>query len=160
LTSETRAPAHPGPGLEAHEAVGLGAGRVDDLPDIDAHALGEDRELVHERDVDRAEDVLEQLCHLGRLGRGDALDVLANAPVELGRTVGAGLGDAADHLRRVVQRVVGPARVDALGGERDVDVRTDLQRRVALNRRHQQLARGARVGGRLEHHQLPLLHHM
>ena len=64
--------AHAGPGLEAHEAVGLGRGGVDDLPDVDAHAVGEHRHLVDERDVDRAEDVLEQLGELGDLGRGDA----------------------------------------------------------------------------------------
>ena len=65
-------PAHARAGLEAHEAVGLGRGRLDDLPDVDAHAVGEHRQLVDERDVDRAEDVLEQLGQLGGLGGGDA----------------------------------------------------------------------------------------
>ena len=80
--------AHPGPGLEAHEPVRLGRGGVDDLPDVDPHPVGEDRELVDERDVDRAEDVLEQLRQLGRLGRRDAHDVVADQPVELGGAVG------------------------------------------------------------------------
>ena len=63
--------AHPRTGLEAHEPVGLGRGGVDDLPDVDPHPLGEDRQLVDERDVDRAEDVLQQLGHLRDLGRRD-----------------------------------------------------------------------------------------
>ena len=73
----------PGPGLKAHEPVGLGRRGVDDLPDVDAHALGEDRELVDERDVDRAEDVLEQLGQLGRLGGRDPDHVVADAAVEV-----------------------------------------------------------------------------
>ena len=99
--------AHPGTGLEAHEPVGLGRGRVDDLPDVDSHPLGEDRQLVDERDVDRAEDVLEQLGHLGGLGRRDPDDVIADAAVELLGALGAGRRDPADHLGRVAQRVVG-----------------------------------------------------
>ena len=61
-------PAHPGPGLEAHEPERLGRGGVDHLPDVDAEPLAELRQLVDEGDVDRAEDVLEQLRELGRLG--------------------------------------------------------------------------------------------
>ena len=72
--------AHAGAGLEAHEAVGLGRGGVDDLPDVDAHAVGQHRELVDERDVDRAEDVLEQLRQLGRLGARHAHDLIADEP--------------------------------------------------------------------------------
>ena len=64
----------PGPGLEAHEAERLGRGGVDDLPDVDPHPVGEHRQLVDERDVDRAEDVLQQLGELGDLGRGDRHD--------------------------------------------------------------------------------------
>ena len=64
-------PPRPGPGLEAHEAERLRRRGVDDLPDVDLHPVAELRELVDERDVDRAEDVLEQLRQLGRLGRRD-----------------------------------------------------------------------------------------
>ena len=69
-------PPRPGPGLEAHEAERLRRGGVDDLPDVDPHPVAELRELVDERDVDRAEDVLEQLRQLGRLGRRDAVDAV------------------------------------------------------------------------------------
>src|SRR5262249_25458491 len=49
---------HPGARLEAHEPEGLGGGGLDDLPNVDAHTVAEHRHLVHERDVDVAEDVL------------------------------------------------------------------------------------------------------
>ena len=62
--------AEAGAGLEAHEAERLRGGGVDDLPDVDAHAVAELRQLVDQRDVDGAEDVLEQLGQLGRLRGG------------------------------------------------------------------------------------------
>jgi hypothetical protein len=100
-------PAHAGSGLEAHEPVGLGGGGVDDLPDVDAHAVGEHRKLVAERDVDRAEDVLEELRQLGGRGRGDPHEVVAHKPVERFGTLGARLGEAPEDLRGVAQREVG-----------------------------------------------------
>src|SRR5579864_1799073 len=55
--------------IERHEAEGLGGGRLDYLPDIDAHGVVDHLEFVHERDVDGAENVLGELHRLGRLGR-------------------------------------------------------------------------------------------
>jgi hypothetical protein len=52
-------------GCEAHEPERLGGGRVDDLPDVDAHPLAQQRELVDEGDIHVAEDVLEKLGQLG-----------------------------------------------------------------------------------------------
>jgi hypothetical protein len=49
----------------------LGRSRVHDLPDVEPHPFAELRELVDERDVDRAEDVLEQLRQLRGLRRGN-----------------------------------------------------------------------------------------
>ena len=60
--------AHARAGVEAHEAEGLGRGGVDHLPDVDPEPVAELGELVDEGDVDRAEDVLQQLRELGRLG--------------------------------------------------------------------------------------------
>ena len=109
----------PGPGLEAHEAVGLGRGGVDHLPDVDPHAVGQDRQLVDQRDVDRAEDVLQQLGHLGRLGRADADDVVADLLVERDRAIGA-LGVMPPTIFGVVaQREVGAPGIHALGREGD-----------------------------------------
>jgi hypothetical protein len=50
--------AEAGAGLEAHEPERLRRCRLDHLPDVDADPVAELRELVDERDVDAAEDVL------------------------------------------------------------------------------------------------------
>ena len=72
--------AEAGPGLERHEAERLRRRRLDHLPHVDVHPVAQLRELVDERDVDRAEDVLEELRELGRLGRGDAVDRRRSRP--------------------------------------------------------------------------------
>ena len=59
--------AEPGAGLEGHEAERLRRRCLDDLPHVDVHPVAELCELVDERDVDRAEDVLEELRELGGL---------------------------------------------------------------------------------------------
>ena len=70
-------------GGEPHEAVGLGARRVDRRPDVDAEVAGEHRELVDERDVDVAERVLEQLGELGFARGRDGDDLVDDAAVEV-----------------------------------------------------------------------------
>ena len=60
-------PPRPGPGIERHEAERLGLGRVDHLPDVDAHGVVDHLQFVDERDVDGAEDVLGELDRLRRL---------------------------------------------------------------------------------------------
>jgi hypothetical protein len=101
VTTHTRAR------IEAHEAVRFGGRGVDDLPDVDSHAVAHDRELFYERDVHRAEDVLEQLRQFGDVGRGDADDVVANLGVELLRTIATYRGQPADDLGvvRIVKSV-------------------------------------------------------
>ena len=152
-------PAHAGARVEAHEAERLGRRGVDDLPDVDAHPVAEHRQLVDERDVDRAEDVLEQLRHLGGVRRRHRHELVAHVAVELERALEAGVREPADDLRRVAQRVVGAARVDALGREGDVEVHARGEAGL-LEQRDEPLARGARVGGRLEHHELAALQHL
>jgi hypothetical protein len=48
-----------------------GGRRVDHLPHVQAHPVAQHRQLVDQRDIDAAEDVLEQLHQLGGIGRGD-----------------------------------------------------------------------------------------
>jgi hypothetical protein len=107
-------PTHPGPRVEAHEAERLRGRGVDDLPDVDLEALAEHRQLVDQGDVDRAEDVLEQLGQLCRVRGAHLDDLVADQPVELDRAGGAGLGQASDDLRRRPDREVGAARIDPL----------------------------------------------
>ena len=78
-------PPRPGAGLERLEAERLRRGGLDDLPDVDPHPVAELRELVDERDVDRAVDVLEQLRQLGRLGRRDLVDGVDRRAVDARR---------------------------------------------------------------------------
>src|SRR6266581_4240493 len=72
------------PRPEGHEAEGLGGGGRDDLPHRDAELAAHDRELVDERDVDRAEGVLEQLDHLRRLRARHGDDARRDPRVERG----------------------------------------------------------------------------
>ena len=66
-------PPTPGPGPERLVAERLGRGGVQRLPDVDAEVAGEHGELVHERDVDLAVGVLDQLGHLGLARRDDVV---------------------------------------------------------------------------------------
>ena len=76
--------AEAGAWLERREAERLRRRRVDHFPDVDVHAVAELRELVDERDVDGAVDVLEQLRQLGRVGRRDLVHRVDRLAVDLG----------------------------------------------------------------------------
>ena len=52
-------PPSPGPGWKLMNPNGFVAAAPIDLPDVDLHPVAELGELVDERDVDRAEDVLQ-----------------------------------------------------------------------------------------------------
>ncbi len=80
------------------------------------------RQLVDQRDVHGAEDVLQQLRELRCLWGRDADDLLADEPIERLGAIAAFGGEAADHLRRVGEREVGAPGIDALGTERQVEV--------------------------------------
>ena len=150
---------HPGPGLEAHEPERLGRGAVDHLPDVDPQPLAELRELVHQGDVDRAEDVLQQLRELRRLGCGENDDLLADQRVELACALRGGLVQPTHHLRCRPHGEVRAAGVDPLGRERQVEVAARRHPRL-LEDRQQTLPGGARVGGRLQDDQLLGLEHL
>ena len=144
---------------EAHVAERLGRGGVDDLPDVDPHPVAEDRELVDERDVDRAEDVLEQLRELGRLRAGELVHRVDRAPVEVGGPARALGRDPAEHLRRRLRRPVLAPRVDALRRHREEEALAHAEAASLLEDRLEQLARRAGPGRRLEHHELALAQH-
>src|SRR5205085_4822353 len=77
------------PGLERHEAERLRRRGADDLPDIYVHPVAQLRELVDEGDVDRAEDVLEQLAQLRCVGRRDGVDRVDGAAIDGGGSLRA-----------------------------------------------------------------------
>src|SRR5262249_42396550 len=61
-------PADARPGVERHEAEGLGGSSVGDLPGADVQAPTHEGELVGQGDVHVPEDVLVELGELGDFG--------------------------------------------------------------------------------------------
>ena len=144
----------PGPGSKRMKPNGLVAAASIDLPDVDVHPVAEHGELVDERDVDRAEDVLEQLRHLGRIGRRDQ-HARRRRPARRAASRGraqAGVSPPTIFtvLRSVKSERPGSTRSGEIG---DVEVAARRQPRL-LEQRHEPLARRARVGRRLEHDEL------
>ena len=152
-------PPETGAGLERGEAERLRRCCVDHFPDVDAHAIGELRELVDERDVDRAIDVLEQLRQLGRLRRRDLVHRVDRRAVDVGRRLRRRRIDPADDLRSRLRRPVLPAWIDTFRRHRQVEVLAHFQARALLEQRQDDLARRARPRRRLEHDDLPALEH-
>ena len=117
------------------------------------------REFVDERDVDRAEDVLQQLRQLRRLRGREDDDLVADQRVQLAGPLGAGRSQATEQLRRGANRVVAAARVDPLRRVGEVEILAGREAGASLEDRQELLAGRPRVGGRLQHHQLPAAQH-
>ncbi len=146
--------ADPRPGVERHEAERLGAGRFDDLPQVDVEFAAEHRHLVDQRDVDVPEGVLEQLGHLGLAGALDLDDGVADLGVEVDRGFGGRTVHAADDLGGVADAVGRVARVDPLGGVGQQVVAAGDQPRSGVQQRPDDLLGRARIGRGLQHHQI------
>ncbi len=136
---------------EGHEAERLGRGRVDHFPDVQAHPLAQQSQLVDEGDVDTAEDVLEQLGKLGGVRRGERYHALVDVLEEAlgsGRSLRRRAADQPGHVASGAGRI---ARVDPLGGEGEVEVLAGDEARL-LQLRLERTGGGARERGRLQHH--------
>ena len=145
--------AHAGSRAEGHEPEGLGGRSVDDLPDVQSHPLTQQRELVHQCDVDVAKDVLQQLRELGGVGRGELVDGVVDAPKQpcrAGSRSGRQPADESGHVPSGAGRV---ARVDALRCKREIEVSVGAQAGF-LEGRAEGARRGSRVGGRLQNDEL------
>src|SRR5262245_9887344 len=68
--------------IERHKSERLGCRRLDDFPRVDTQVIAELGELVHKRDVNGSESILEQLGALGNAGARDLMDPLHNRLVE------------------------------------------------------------------------------
>ena len=146
-------PAQARAGIERHVAERFGLGGLDHLPDIHSHGLVDDLQLVHEGDVDGAEDVLGQLDRLGGGGGGDGNDGFHDGAVEglhqfaSGRTVTCNdLGNC-----RSVEGAV--AGIFAFGREAEEEIRAGLEA-GAFQDGPDGAVGGAGVGGGFECHQL------
>ncbi len=147
-------------GREAQE-VPLGAGRLEHVLGADAQPVEDERQLVHERDVEVALRVLDHLGRLGHLDRrgpvdagGDHRAVGVGDAVEGGRVLpGHDLGDA-------LEGVLAVARVDALGRVAEREVHAAAQPGDLLEDRAAHLLGRARVDRGLEDHDRALLDHL
>ena len=148
-------PAYPGTGREAHEPERLRGRRVDDLPDVEVHPLAQQGELVDERDVDVAEDVLKELGHLCRIRRRDGDDSIVDLAQQSRRALGR-LRRHPAHETRYSARCAGRiARVDPFWCIGEVEISTGDE--TAFLDDPPEGAHGrAWVCGRLEDQQLPL----
>ncbi len=101
-------------GCEGQE-VPLGAGRGEDVGGADAEAIADERELVHERDVEVALGVLDDLGSLSDHDAGGPVDTgWDDALVGRGDTLKRRLILAGDDLGDLRERVLAVAWVDAL----------------------------------------------
>ena len=89
----------------------------------DAHAIEDDRELVHQRDVEIALRVLDDLRGLGDLDRRRAVDAgVDDRAVRVGDALERRRVLARDDLHDALERVLLVARVDALGRVAELEV--------------------------------------
>lgn len=139
----------PGSRVEGGESEGFGGGGTDDLPNIDAHRIGDRFEFVDETDIDRAIDVFEQLGELGNLGGGDGHDLVESGSVEGVSSVHAGGGVAADDFRDVGGGELRVTGVLALWGIDNEDGVTGDQS-ASFDTGNDFLHRRAGVGGAFE----------
>ncbi|MBF0245449.1 MAG: hypothetical protein HQL31_09295, partial [Planctomycetes bacterium] len=97
------------------QEVPLGAGRSQHVPGADIHAVEDQRQLVHERDVEVALRILDDLGRFGDLDRGRPENPCRDdAAVELRDRLQRRLVLAADDLDHLVDGVRLVAGVDAL----------------------------------------------
>jgi len=120
-------PPSPRSWIERHKAEGFSAGRVDDLRNVDAHAITHHGHFVHEADIDHSEGVFEKLHHLGDGGAADGDNVVEGLRIEQGTHFGAGGGDATYDFGDVAGLVMRIAGVDALGREAQEEIFTGLE---------------------------------
>ena len=131
------------------EEVPLGAGRLQHCLGVDAQAIEDDRQFVHQRDVEVALGVLD---HLGRLGHADARRAVGAGGDDLGVERVHPLGDLGvdpevTHDRSDTVLLV--TRVDPLGAVAREEVLVEAQTRDALQHRNAVLLGRPRVDGGL-----------
>ncbi len=155
--------AQAGAGIERLEAERLALGGFDHLPDVDAHAQAEQLELVDQRDVHAAVNVLQQLGHLRHGRRRDGDGAVEDGAVKLPAEFAGARIEPADDLGNVAARDRVVAGIFALGREDNVEEVRAISARprgfqaflvLALQDGNQDFFRGAGIGRALQNHQL------
>ncbi len=156
-----------GSGIEGMKAERLGGSGFDDFPNIQIHAQAEHLKLVDQSDVDAAVNILQQLGHLGRGGRGDGNGAMEDRTVESASQLRGLRIQSANDLGNVAAGNRGVARIFAFGRKSRKELLSPLSagRSSAgslqpvlvffLQNRQHDFFRGAGVSCTLENHQLP-----
>jgi len=141
-------------GIERHEPERLRGGGADHFPDVDAHAVEDHLELVDQRDVHRAKDVLQELGRLRHAGVGNRDDLLQASGVQRACRLRRFRIHTADELGSRPRIEVLAPRVLALGGEGEEEIGWAFVP-ARLEERQYLAVRRPRIGGGLEDDQLP-----
>ena len=145
-------------GPEGQE-VPLGAGGLQHFERVDADAVEQDGELVHQGDVEVALRVLD---HLGRLGDLDARRTVYargdDALVESGDFFERLRSVARHHFQDAGKRVLLVTGIDALGRVADVEVALPAHAGGFLEDRHAHFLGGAGIDRRFVHDDRAALH--
>src|SRR6185437_4409453 len=89
------------PGIKRMESERLAFGGLNDLEDVEAHPDAELLELIDQRNVHAAVDILKQLCHLRHGRRGDRHSPGEDRTVQSRGDLRGSRTDTADHLGNV-----------------------------------------------------------
>ena len=143
----------PRPRIERHEAEWFGFRRLDDFPHIDAHRVVDDLELIHERDIDGAEDVLGDLHGLGGGGGRYRHNALHHRAIEGGDEALRCRPVARHDLRDCDGVKAAVAGIFALGREAEKDIRPAFEA-AFLKDRSENLVGRAGIGGGFENNEL------
>jgi len=144
--------AEPGTRVERHKAKGLGFGRLNDFPDVYAHSRIDHLELVDQGDVDRAEDVFQELDRFGCAAGGDRDEGFDGQAVDFHGFLQAERGEAADDFGDVGHAALRVAGVFALGGKSQVEIAASHQARALLQDGAQVFVGGAGESGGFKDH--------
>lgn len=132
------------------EGVPLGVHTVDHLGGVDAHAVEDHGELVHEGDVDVTLGVLDDLDRLGGLDGGDGVGACRDHDVIDVLYLLEGLDiHAGDDLSDGRERVHAVTGIDALRRVADLEVHATFEPRLLLKDGYAHVLGDAGVDGRL-----------
>ncbi len=120
-------------GPEGHEPERLGGGGLHHLPDVHSHPVAQLRQFVHQRDVHRAEDILQQLFHLRHFRRGDLMHRLDNHSVGGGGNRRAFRRYPSHNNGRICRMPRLVSRIDPLRREGEVKILPHLQSALLQN---------------------------
>jgi len=144
--------AEPRTRVERHKAKGLGFGRLNDFPDVYAHSRIDHLKLVDQGDVDRAEDVFQELDCFGCAAGGDRDEGFDGQAVDFHGFLKAERGEAADDFGNVGHAALRVAGVFALGGKSQVEIAASHQARALLQDGAQVFVGGAGESGGFKDH--------